>query len=195
MDAVRYYVALILVAMMPPAFAFWFVVHPFIDFWRRLGARITYAITFPLLLLSCYALYRMRGAVMGTDYGTHAIPLAVGIVLYAASAVVEVKCRRYLSLRTLMGVPELKAPEEGPGSLLCEGIYARVRHPRYVAVMLGGFGMAFIGNYLGGYVVMVALIPVAYALTVIEETELLQRFGDEYRGYRQRVPRFIPHLS
>jgi protein-S-isoprenylcysteine O-methyltransferase Ste14 len=194
MDAVRYYISLMVVVTMPPAFAFWFVVHPFIGFWRRLGTWITYAITFPLLVLGCYAIFQARGAVLGADYGTRAIPLAIGTVLYAAAAVVEVKCRRYLTLRTLVGVPELKAPEEGPGSLLCEGIYAQVRHPRYVGVMLGGFGMAFLGNYLGGYLVMAALIPVAYALTVIEEVELRQRFGDEYVDYRQRVPRFFPHL-
>jgi len=31
-----------------------------------------------------------------------------------------------------------------------------------------------------------------YAVALLEERELLARFGDEYRTYCRRVPRFIP---
>lgn len=192
MDAVRYYLALLLVVTYPPAFGFWFVVHPFIGFWQRRGALITYGILMPALAASCWALYELRDQLLRVQFGTQWVLVVLGVALYAAAALVEVKCRRYLSLRTLLGVPEIKAPQEGPGTLLCEGIYARVRHPRYVGVMLGGFGIALASNYLAAYVTMIALLPVAYALTVIEEQELLQRFGDDYLEYRARVPRFVP---
>ncbi|MGD8330152.1 MAG: isoprenylcysteine carboxylmethyltransferase family protein [Acidobacteriota bacterium] len=192
MDTARYYLALILVVTYPPAFAFWFVVHPFIDFWRRRGAWITYGVMFPAMIASCVGLYALREPLLRVQFGTSWVLVGLGAALYAAAAVVEVRCRRYLKLRTLLGVPEIKAPQEGPGTLLCEGIYARVRHPRYVGVMLGGFGVALASNYLAAYVTMLALVPVAYALTAIEETELLQRFGDDYLHYRARVPRFVP---
>lgn len=192
MDTVRYYLALILVVTYPPAFGFWFVVHPFVGFWRRRGTWITYGLMFPAMIVSCAGLYAARDLLLRVQFGTSRILFAFGAALYAAAIVVEVMCRRFLSLRTLLGVPEIKAPEEGPGTLLCEGIYARVRHPRYVGVMLGGFGFAIASNYLAAYLTMIALVPVAYALTVIEEQELVQRFGDEYLQYRARVPRFIP---
>jgi protein-S-isoprenylcysteine O-methyltransferase Ste14 len=191
-DTARYYLALILVVSYPPAFGFWFVVHPFIDFWRRCGAWITYGLMFPLMIASCVGLYALREPLLRVQFGTSRVLLAVGAALYAGAIVVEVLCRRFLSLRTLLGVPEIKAPREGPGKLLCEGIYARVRHPRYVGVMLGGFGVAIASNYLAAYVTMIALVPVAYALTVIEEKELVQRFGEDYLHYRARVPRFVP---
>lgn len=192
MDTVRYYLALLLVVTYPPAFGFWFVVHPFIGFWRRRGAWITYGLMFPLMIASCVGLYALREPLLRVQFGTSWVLVALGAALYAAAVVVEVKCRRYLKLRTLLGVPEIKAPQEGPGTLLCEGIYARVRHPRYVGVMLGGFGFALASNYLAAYITVLAMVPVAYALTAIEEIELLQRFGDDYLHYRSRVPRFLP---
>ena len=194
MDAIRYYLALILVVAYPPAFLFWFGVHPFIRFWRRMGVTATYAVTFPAMIGACYALYRFRAPLLAVDYGTNWVLAGIGVALYGLAMVVEVKCRRYLSLRTLVGVPELKAPVEGPGKLLCEGIYGRVRHPRYLGVLLGGVGVACFANYQAGYLLMLALLPVAYALTMIEETELRQRFGEAYVSYSQDVPRLIPRL-
>jgi protein-S-isoprenylcysteine O-methyltransferase Ste14 len=193
-DAIRYYLALILVVTYPPAFLFWFAVHPFIGFWRRVGTAATYLVTTPAMLGACYALYHFRRPLLAVEYGTNWALAGVGVALYGLAMVVEVKCRRYLSLRTLVGVPELKAPGEGPGKLLREGIYARVRHPRYLGVLLGGVGVACFANYQAGYVLMLGLLPVAYALTVIEETELRQRFGEAYVSYSQDVPRLIPRL-
>ena len=43
-DSIRYYLALILVVSYPPAFAVWFFIHPFIDFWllrQRFGDAYT----------------------------------------------------------------------------------------------------------------------------------------------------------
>ncbi len=195
MDTVRYYAALVLVVTFPPAFAFWFFIHPFIGFWRRLGSGFTYAIMFPAILAACYGFFRARGSLLAIDYGTQWMLVGLGVALYALASVVEIKCRRYLTLRTLVGIPELKAGDEGPGKLLNEGIYARVRHPRYLGVMLGGTGMACIANYQATWVVMAALVPVVYLLTVIEERELRVRFGEQYTRYAEQVPRIIPRRA
>ena len=137
-------------------------------------------------------LFRARGSLLVVDYGTQWVLVGLGVVLYALASVVEIKCRRYLTLRTLVGIPELKAGDEGPGKLLNEGIYAHVRHPRYLGVMLGGTGLACIANYQATWVLMAALVPVVYLLTVIEERELRVRFGEQYARYAAQVPRIIP---
>ncbi|MCH7826012.1 MAG: isoprenylcysteine carboxylmethyltransferase family protein [Acidobacteria bacterium] len=194
MDTFRYYAALVLVVTFPPAFAFWFFIHPFIGFWRRLGFRFTYAIMFPAMLAACYGLFRVRGSLLAIDYGTQWVLVGLGVVLYAVASVVEIKCRRYLKLRTLVGIPELEAADEGPGKLLNDGIYARVRHPRYLGIMLGGTGVACIANNQATWVLMAALVPVTYLLTVIEERELRVRFGEQYTRYAEQVPRIIPRI-
>ncbi len=195
MDTVRYYAALVLVVTFPPAFGFWFLVHPLIGFWRRLGSRLTYAIMFPALLAACYGLFRVRRSLLVVDYGTQWVLVGLGVALYALGSVVEIRCRRYLTLRTLVGIPELEATDEAPGKLLDEGIYARVRHPRYLGIMLGGTGVACIANYRATWVLMAALVPVVYLLTVIEERELRVRFGERYMRYAEQVPRIIPRLT
>ena len=194
-DVVRYYAALVLVVTFPPAFGFWFLVHPLIGFWRRLGSRLTYAIMFPALLAACYGLFRVRRSLLVVDYGTQWVLVGLGVALYALGSVVEIRCRRYLTLRTLVGIPELEATDEAPGKLLDEGIYARVRHPRYLGIMLGGTGVACIANYRATWVLMAALVPVVYLLTVIEERELRVRFGERYMRYAEQVPRIIPRLT
>lgn len=195
MDAIRYYLALILMMTYPPAFGLWFLVHPFIGFWRRMGVKATFTFSTLVFVAACYAIFRGRDTLLAVEYGTNWFLVAFGLLLYALGAVVEKQCRKHLTLRMLLGIPELKAPQEGPGTLLDQGIYARVRHPRYLAIMLGGTAVAMITNYLAAYLLMLALIPVAYALTVIEEKELRQRFGDQHARYCERVPRIIPRLG
>ena len=194
-DTIQYYAALLLVVMFPPAFASWFFIHPFIRFWRRLGSGLTYSIGFPALLAGFYGLFRVRGSLLSVNYGTQWMLIGLGLVLGAFACVVEIECRRYLAMRTLIGIPELKANDEEPGKLLNEGIYARVRHPRYLGLMLGGTGLACIANYQAAWVVMAALVPVTYLLTVIEEKELRVRFGEKYARYAEQVPRIIPRLG
>ena len=107
--------------------------------------------------------------------------------------VVEVQCRRHLNFYTLVGMPELR-PVEG-GKLLTEGIYGRVRHPRYISVTLIVFAVAFFTNYLALYVMAVLFVPAIYLVAVFEERELRARFGRDYEAYSQAVPRFIPRAG
>ena len=98
------------------------------------------------------------------------------------------------ALSILVGLPELSSRPEA-SVLLDEGIYGRIRHPRYVDVVLGVLAFALFTNYLAVYVMWVLALPVIWLLTVIEERELLGRFGERYADYRLRVPRFIPRLQ
>ena len=54
---------------------------------------------------------------------------------------------------------------------------------------------AFFANYLATWVLVLLMIPVIYWLAIIEERELLARFGDEYKDYMRKVPRFVPKLG
>jgi protein-S-isoprenylcysteine O-methyltransferase Ste14 len=42
---------------------------------------------------------------------------------------------------------------------------------------------------------MAALVPVTYLLTVVEERELRDRFGEQYTRYAEKVPRIIPAIG
>jgi protein-S-isoprenylcysteine O-methyltransferase Ste14 len=183
-----------MIVTFPSAFLLWFSIHPFIHFWRRLGATVTYVVNIAAGLALMYAIFLYREPLLAIDYGANRLFVGIGVVIYACAAVVEVRCRKHLTVRMLVGVPEVKAEQEGPGKLLQEGIYSRVRHPRYLGVMLACVALAFLVNYQATWILLAALFPIVWALMVIEERELRERFGNDYDEYSARVPRIIPRL-
>ncbi len=194
MNIARYIGALLVVATFPSGLLFWFVVHPFIGFWRRQGPKITYTVVIAILLAVATVLVLARGVLLETEYGTNYVLVALAGVFYLIAAAIELQCRKHLKFRTLVGMPEL-VPEPATGKLLTAGIYGRVRHPRYVSAFFGVVAVALFSNYLAAYVIAGAMVPALYALTFFEERELRDRFGEEYAAYSRRVPKFVPSWS
>ncbi len=194
MNTARYVVALLAVTAFPAAMLYWLLVHPFVRFWRRLGLIPSYVVLFGVFFAMIGAVYSLRGTLLAVEYGTNWLLVGIAGVLFAAGMVAQGLAHRQLSIATFVGIPELQPSGKG-GRLLQEGIYGRVRHPRYLAVMLGTAAMAPFTNYLAAYVLAAIAFPWLCLIIVLEERELLDRFGDEYRGYRRRVPRLIPRLG
>lgn len=192
MDTVRYVFGVLLVVGLPPALVWWFLVHPFVEVWRRVGVKATLTLLTALALAGSGGLFLARDALLGADLGTSWPLLALGGALLLLAAIMGFRRRRQLTFPILAGVPELEADPERQGSLLTEGLYAHVRHPRYVEVALGVFGYAFVANHVGPYVLALATLPVLHGIVLLEERELLERFGREYETYRRTVPRYVP---
>lgn len=193
MDTFRYFIALLLLMCMP-APLIWFSVHPFIRFWRKVGAATTLSIHYALILALAGAVYFFRRSLLAVEYGTNWWLIGLAVVLMTAAVVMRWRLGRQLHLRILVGLPEL-APEGRQGKLLKDGIYARIRHPRYVELVVAIFAYALAANYLAVYV-LALLTPLALFLVVLlEERELRERFGAEYDEYCAQVPRFIPKFK
>ncbi|MCH7531402.1 MAG: isoprenylcysteine carboxylmethyltransferase family protein [Gemmatimonadetes bacterium] len=191
MSTARYVIAVLLVISLPPAIVWWYVIHPFVGFWRKIGKPITYTVMTVLFLGSVVGLFAVRDALVLTDLGTSWIMVGVAAVLIIPAIWLAILRAKYLSFGILAGVPELDADGSG-GKLLNQGIYAVIRHPRYVEIALGTLAYAAFANYLGGYILALLTIPGIHAVVVIEEKELAERFGEEYEAYRASVPRYIP---
>jgi len=190
-NTARWILALLCVVMVPPAIVHWAVVHPFARFWRRVGPPRSYVLLVAIYVTVAAVMVAVSRPILAVEYGTNWLLIGLAAVIYVVSATIEVRCRRLLSARMLLGGPELD-PAAGRDRLLTEGIYGRMRHPRYVAALLGLIAVALFCNYLGLYVLVALTVPALYAVAALEERELLDRFGDEYREYLGRVPRFIP---
>ncbi len=194
LDALRYYFALVFVVVLTPQLLPWLLIHPFIRFWRRLGPGLTYGLVLAITGLVMFGLFEVRRVLMAVEFGTNYLLLALGILGVAGSTWMWVALHRQLSYRILFGLPELN-PKRYPARLLTEGMYARVRHPRYVQLILNVGGVALIANYLAGYVAMALWLPGVYVIARLEEQELKERFGAAYEDYCRRVPRFVPRLK
>jgi protein-S-isoprenylcysteine O-methyltransferase Ste14 len=191
MDRVRYWVALGEMTMVPGALLYWFSIHPFVRFWRGVGARATVALHVLMICVVAYGMYLLRGRLLAMEYGTNAVMIAISLPVLIASFVLKRALARHLKVRTLIGMPEL-AGEASTQRMLCEGIYARIRHPRYLEVFLALISFALFSNYLASYVMLAAAAPALLTIIHIEEAELRDRFGEEYVRYCARVPRFWP---
>ena len=191
MSTARYVIAVLLVISLPPAIVWWYVIHPFVGFWRKIGKPITYTVMTVLFLGSVVGLFAVRDTLVLTDLGTSWIMVGVAAVLIIPAIWLAILRAKYLSFGILAGVPDLDADGSG-GKLLNQGIYAVIRHPRYVEIALGTLAYAAFANYLGGYILALLTIPGIHAVVVIEEKELAERFGEEYEAYRASVPRYIP---
>jgi protein-S-isoprenylcysteine O-methyltransferase Ste14 len=193
-DGFRYGLALFLVCTLPPLLLYWPLIHGFIGFWRRRGPRVTYSVALSGVVLGALALYRARDALLAADYGTRWPLVAGGVVCIAVLGWMRGKIQSEFGVGLLVGLPEL-SPQRHATPLVRTGIYARVRHPRYVQFWLGLLGWALITNYLTVYVLWLLWLAAIGWIVVLEERELRERFGEEYREYSRQVPRFLPRLG
>lgn len=194
MDTVRYVIALLIVITLPFSFLFWLLIHPFAGYWRRLGPAITYTVVTVIGMICAALVYRTRAVLLAVDYGTSYPLMAVGLVLLTGAILIGRQRRRHLTWRILAGVPELSRAD-GPGRLLREGIYGRIRHPRYVEAILGLGGYVLIANHFATWVAGAISLPVIYLIVLLEERELRERFGSAYADYCRAVPRFVPRFN
>lgn len=191
MDTARHVIAVLLLISGFPALLFWFVIHPFARFWRRVGHRRAYAVATSVVVLLGWVLFQRRETLLGADYGTKWALAALAAVFLALSLFIGFKRGRYLTARILLGLPELD-PRQGGGQLLTAGIYGRIRHPRYVEILAGFTALALFANHSGTYLVLAAGFVLVYLVVLLEEKELRERFGQAYVDYARRVPRFVP---
>ncbi len=114
-----------------------------------------------------------------------AIPISLGFALFAWCVV----------LFAARGRGTL-APWDPPRTFVPSGPYRVVRNPMYVGVgtVILGEAILFGSWALATYFVVIAVIWHLFVV-VYEEPTLERAFGDDYRAYRARVPRWLPRIS
>jgi protein-S-isoprenylcysteine O-methyltransferase Ste14 len=79
--------------------------------------------------------------------------------------------------------------------LVDRGLYGVIRHPAYTGSLLSFLGLGFaFGNWLSVAIIAATTIAgFSYRISV-EETALIEHFGDRYRDYMRRSKRLIPGI-
>jgi hypothetical protein len=78
-------------------------------------------------------------------------------------------------------------------ALTHQGIYGHVRHPLYTGSALIGAGFLVMARSLIMVAVMLTLFVVLYLRTIRREEEKMEEFfGEAYRVWAARTPRFVP---
>lgn len=80
-------------------------------------------------------------------------------------------------------------------TLATNGPYSYIRHPQYAAFTLIMLGFLLQWPTIPT-LIMFPILVVTYArLSIREERDVEREFGDAYRAYAAKVPRFFPHIG
>lgn len=188
LDYARAGLALLIAALTPGLFVYWLSIHPLIRFWRRFPPALTLALHVFVWILLAVPVVHYRRMVLAVDFGPNLWLALLGVAALVWSLHLRRGVAGDLPFRTLAGVAELR----GETQLVTEGIYARIRHPRYVQIALALLGFALLANYLAAYLAAGLTALWVRLLVPVEERELRERFGAAYDEYAARVPRFFP---
>ena len=183
------WVACVIYATIP---SFWLLIHPRVEYWRS-RPRSPYRILLPawiamwLLLAAITAHWRNPTLYHRWWCWIPAMVLfSAGFALYKLSGI-------NFSPAQLGGLPEV-LPNHRQQHLVTTGIRAHVRHPVYLAHLCemvawsAGTGLAVCWTLTAFAIVTGA------AMIAMEDKELENRFGEEYRQYRSGVPAILPFI-
>ncbi len=173
--------------------SFWLLIHPRVEYWRS-RPRSPYRILLPVwiamwLLLAAVTEHWRDLTLYHPAWGW--VPAAAlfctGLVLYKLSG-------SGFSPAQLGGLPEV-LPGHHQQRLVTTGIRARVRHPVYLAHLCEMLAWS-IGTGLAICWVLTAFAVTTGAVMIkMEDEELENRFGEEYRRYRLEVPAVLPRTT
>lgn len=80
------------------------------------------------------------------------------------------------------------------GQLVTTGMYSRVRHPIYFALLLMGFGVILDSGYWPQVIVYLLLYSLLSLKADWEESMLREKYP-QYKAYAEKTPRFFPRLG
>jgi len=111
----------------------------------------------------------------------------IGIALIVAGIIV-----RAIAIITLWRYFTVDVAIASGHELIERGMYRFIRHPSYTGAILSFIGLGFaFQNWIS---LAVVLIPTFFALLYrvrVEETALIEHFGDRYRDYMSRTRPFV----
>jgi len=115
--------------------------------------------------------------------------LWIGLLLTAAGVGFAILARFWIG-RNWSGTITIKEQHE----LIQTGPYRIVRHPIYTGLLLAYLSTAIVHGELRGFVGFVLLL-LGFGLKLrMEETFMVQQFGNAYLDYKQRVKALVPFV-
>jgi protein-S-isoprenylcysteine O-methyltransferase Ste14 len=78
--------------------------------------------------------------------------------------------------------------------LVKSGVYRFIRHPLYLSLFLFGTGVMMKDLKITALILGALNLLAVYITSRIEETEMIERFGEPYREYMKETRMFIPFI-
>ena len=135
----------------------------------------------------------ISGLILGFPFYLLYIRLILSILLVGLGLTVIFKALNFFGF-DYMALVYVFYPEES--TLQNHEIYSILRHPTYHALLLISIGGIFFNFsiYSVAYF-LIFLVGINIHLKYVEEKELIERFGEEYKKYRETIPAFFVKLK
>jgi protein-S-isoprenylcysteine O-methyltransferase Ste14 len=112
--------------------------------------------------------------------------IVIGAILLAVSAGLAIP-----ALLAFRAAGTHVEPWKPSSAMVTDGIFAWLRNPMYVGLIMGLAGLSVLLASDWTLVMTVVVAPVLHFGVVKREERYLEaKFGDAYRGYKARVPRY-----
>lgn len=181
------WLAAIVIFLQLPIPLYWFVVHPLSRFWRhrqKMGLITGLLLSWPPVT-ACIIVFRHELFSTATPTAWRLVP---GVTLIVFEEWLFGKLTRDLGAARLIGKTEVS----GGGSIARHGVYAHIRHPRYLGSFLAIVGACLIAARPALWAVAAVWTVLMLTAIGLEEREMRERFRAEFEAYAREVPRFVP---
>jgi protein-S-isoprenylcysteine O-methyltransferase Ste14 len=181
------WIAAIVLFLQLPIPLYWFVMHPQVNYWRhrQKAGYITGVLLSWLPVTILMVIFRRE--LFRADWPPW-WEIVAGFALIVFEAWIFWRVNRDLGVKRLVGQTELS----GGGEIVHRGIYALIRHPRYIGSFIAILGACLLAGTRAMWVAAAVWLVLTRIAIAFEEHELRARFGAAYDEYCRRVPRFVP---
>ena len=127
------------------------------------------------------------------DFANYTLPTWagwLGVLLLAGAIVVFWRAHADLGLNWS---PTLEIREKH--ELITRGIYGFIRHPMYASQWLWVLAQPLLlQNWVAGFLNLLVFIPFYFLRVRAEEQLMIEKFGDQYQSYKQKVGGVLPRF-
>src|SRR5207248_3215325 len=170
---------------------FWLVIHPYVGYWRS-RRRNPYKVLLPLWMAMWIAIGAVTWPWRQVTLYTQPWTWVAAFLLFAVGLSIYIKSGRGFTPGQLGGVPELVGGR--PQRLVQGGIRSRVRHPVYLGHLCEMVAWSVGSGLLVNFLLTAFAVVTGTIMIRMEDKELEERFGDDYRSYKRSVPSVFPKV-
>lgn len=169
---------------------FWVPVHGLRSFFKKIGI-FTYVVPFITWLPVAYIIYMQREVILRFSLDMPSAVRIAGTTIFFLGLLLQIWTLKLLRLWGLIGLPEVTSVVKS--RIVTGGPFSIVRHPTYLSHTIMYVGVfLFTGVIAVGLAALLDLLIINILVIPLEDRELTERFGSEYRQYRNKVPAFFP---
>ena len=172
---------------------FWLIMHPFVERWRRYGRR-AYIFILPAWAVVIVVVFLILWPFRFAHFYVTLFAWVPAVVLFFVGFSSYRAALRSLHHTQISGLAEIE-PGMHRQDLVTTGIRSRVRHPIYLGHLCEILGWCVGTGLIALYVLAVFAVTTGSLMIHLEDRELEERFGEEYRKYRARVPAILFRLK